>query len=223
MKREINFMLLLGILGLANIGFNIFTNWNIKEENYSIEIIGTEIHGTFSGLKATLNFDPAHAEQDALCASIDTHSLSTVFFLKTRHAFSKEALDVEKYPTIVFQSDAITKNGNLYEATGKLTVKDVTKRIIISFTFNGTDVSRAFKGSFKISPKEYHLTCNGTPEKVPLALHILEPVLNSYTFSNDLAELATMNESLNNTDRGRDLSGIQRKCTDQEITILNRR
>lgn len=209
MKREINFMLLLGVLGLANIGFNIFTNWNIKQDNNSIEIIGTEIHGTFFCLKAKLNFDPAHPEQGNLSAPIDAHSLSTDFFPKTRHALSKEALDVEKYPTIVFRSDAITKNGDLHEASGNLTVNDVTKRIIISFAFN--DVSRASKGSFKIRPKECHLTCKRTPEKIPLKLNILEPVLNLHTFSNDLAELATMNGFLDKTYRGRDLSEIQRK------------
>ncbi|MDQ0967676.1 polyisoprenoid-binding protein YceI [Flavobacterium sp. W4I14] len=211
MKREINFMLLLGVLGLANIGFNIFTNWNIKQDNHSIEIIGTEIQEAFSCLKAKLNFDPAHPEQGNLSAPIDARSLSTDFFPKTRHALSKEALDVEKYPTIVFRSDAITKNGDLHEASGKLTVNDVTKRIIISFAFNGTDISRAFKGSFKIRPKEYHLTCKKTPEKIPLELLILEPVLNPHMFSNDLAELATMNGFLDNTDRGRHLSEIQRK------------
>lgn len=204
MKREISFMLLLGVLGLANMGFNIFTNWNIKEDNYSVEITDAKMHGTFPGLNAMLNFDPAYPEQGTLSASIDACSLSTDFFLKTSHALSKEALGVGKYPTISFQSDAITKKGDLYEATGKLTVKDVTKRIIISFTFNGPDVSHAFKGDLKICPREYHLTCRGTPEEIPIALNILEPILNSHTFSNDLAELATMNEFLDDTDLGRD-------------------
>lgn len=39
MKREISFLLLC-VLGLANMGFNIFTNWNLKGQNCSVEITG---------------------------------------------------------------------------------------------------------------------------------------------------------------------------------------
>lgn len=44
-----------------------------------------------------------------------------------------------------------------------------------------------------------------------------EPVLNSHTFLNDLAELATMNEFLESTNLGRDFKRkYQRNYTDQE-------
>jgi len=200
MKREISFILLLGVLGLANMAFNTFTNWSIQEDNNSAEIAGTEMNGTFSGLKATLNFRPAHPEQAALSASIDPCSLNTGFFLKTGHVFSKETLDVKKYPTISFGPDAINKKGDLYDTPGELTIKDLTKRIIISFTFDGSDVSRYFRGNFKIRPKESDLICKGMQKQIPVALNIPQPVLNSHTFSNDLVELATMNELLDNTD-----------------------
>lgn len=224
MKREISVMLLLVVLGLANIGFNIFTNWDLKEDDYSVKITATEILGTFPSLKATLNFDPADPEQDTSSASIDACRLCADFFLQARYAFPTEANSIGKYPKISFQSDAITKKYDLYEATGKMIVKDVNKNIIISFTFNGPNLYRDFKGNLKIRPKEYHLTCSGMPE-IPVAIDILEPRLNSHTFSNDLAELATMNEFLDDTDLGWDFKrryqgSIQiKRFTDSKIDI----
>jgi hypothetical protein len=77
MKREISFMLLLGVLGLANIGFNIFTNWNLKKADYP-------------GLRSTLNFDPEGSGQSALSPSIDASELSAGFSLKTEYAYSED-------------------------------------------------------------------------------------------------------------------------------------
>jgi polyisoprenoid-binding protein YceI len=172
MKKNINILLLLIALGLANMGFNVINNWKVKEDGYSVKISGTKIDGTFTGLKATLIFDPAHPEQGVFSATIDAGSLSTGFFLKTNHALSEEALDAKKYPTIRFESDAVAKKGNFYEASGKLTLKGVTKNIIIPFTYTGNSTVGAFKGSFKINPKDYNITRHGTPDEITVALDI---------------------------------------------------
>ena len=172
MKKKINILLLLIAIGLTNMAFNVITNWKVKGEDYSVKISGTKIKGGFTGLKATLIFDPSHLETGNLTATIDAGSLSTGNFLKTRHALSEEALDAEKYPTISFQSDLIIKKGTSYEASGKLTLKGVTKNIVIPFIFIGNNAEGSFKGSFKINPHDYNLTRHGVPEEILITLDI---------------------------------------------------
>jgi polyisoprenoid-binding protein YceI len=172
MKTNFNIILVLIVLGLANMGYNVIYNWKVKEDNYSIKISGTKIDGTFTGLKSTLLFDPAHPEACSLSATVDATTLSTGFFLKTKHALSEEALDAKRYPTIRFQSDKVVKNGNFYEASGKLTLKGVTKNISIPFTYSSSSTTGTFRGTFKINPKDYHIDRHGTPDVITIVLNI---------------------------------------------------
>jgi polyisoprenoid-binding protein YceI len=172
MKTNFNIILVLIVLGLANMGYNVIYNWKVKEDSYSIKISGTKIEGTFTGLKATLVFDPAHPEACSLLATVDVTTLSTGFFLKTKHALSEEALDAKRYPTIRFQSDNVVKKGNFYEASGKLTLKGITKNIIIPFTYSNSSTKGSFKGTFKINPKDYRIDIDGTPDVITILLDV---------------------------------------------------
>ena len=57
-------------------------------------------------------------------ASINTHSED-----RDNHLRSEDFFDVEKYPTITFQSTDIQKDGDDYEVTGDWTIKGVTKPV----------------------------------------------------------------------------------------------
>ncbi|MBD1362934.1 YceI family protein [Mucilaginibacter sp. ZT4R22] len=172
MKKSTNLLMLMIVIGISNMAFNVITTWKVKEDDYSVKISGKKIEGTFTGLKATLNFDPAHLESSNLTATIDAGSLSTGNFLKTNHALSEEALDAKKYPVIKFQSEAISRKGNAYEASGKLTLKGITKEILIPFTFTGNNAEGAFKGDFKFNPHDYNINRHGTPEEILVTLNI---------------------------------------------------
>jgi polyisoprenoid-binding protein YceI len=102
MKKNINTAATANCIGISNMAFNVITTWKVKEDDYSVKISGKKIEGTFTGLKATLNFDPAHLESSNLTATIDAGSLSTGNFLKTNHALSEEAMDAKKYPSSNF-------------------------------------------------------------------------------------------------------------------------
>lgn len=149
--------------------FIALTTWKVKEP-YEVKFSGGKIHGEFKGLKANIEFDKTHPEASRISASIDANTIATGFFLKNSHA--KDALDADRYPVIRFRSTAVTKNGSGFKAEGNLTLKGVTKPVVIYFTFEDQGRSGTFRGSFKFAPKTFSITHDGTPSELTISLTV---------------------------------------------------
>lgn len=168
MKIHFKALLFLILVGLINMGFDIAHEWKMINNKYSVTFVAGSISGNFTGLKTNIQFDEAHPETSSISATINADSLSTGFFLGTRH--TKSALEVNKYPNIKFNSVSIKRNGLQYDAEGNLTLKDQTKPVVIHFSFDGKDNKGMFKGSFIINPKDFNITKFGTPDQVKIDL-----------------------------------------------------
>jgi polyisoprenoid-binding protein YceI len=172
LKRAVYLMMGVLIIGLS--AFAAMSSWKVKE-GYEVKFAGGKIEGKFEELKADIVFDKAHPEEAKISATINVNSLSTGFFLKNSHA--KEALDADKYPTITFVATSVTKSAGGYQAAGKLTMKGVTKPVTIHFTFTEQGSGGIFKGNFKVVPKEFNITKNGSPDELTIDLSV--PVTKS--------------------------------------------
>jgi polyisoprenoid-binding protein YceI len=148
----------------------VMTNWKVKGDESVVKFTSGKINGSFKGLKAEIVFDKEHPEQAKFSASIDAPSIATGFFLKNSHA--KDALGVDKYPTIKFVSTSVNKSGGAYLAKGNLTLKGITKPATIRFTFDGKGSQGVFKGNIKVIPKDFGIDRNGTPPQVMVNLTV---------------------------------------------------
>jgi polyisoprenoid-binding protein YceI len=171
MKKTIPAITLLAVTFAAS-AFTLISsfNWKVKEDSYTVSVKGKKIEGTFEGLKATIILDDNNPENSKISATIDASSISTGNWLKNRHA--KSALDADQYPKIKFESTSITSKGTSYEASGNLTLKDVTKKIVLPFTVTRNGQEAIFLGKFSIVPKEYNIKRMGTPELVEITLKV---------------------------------------------------
>ena len=131
-------------------------NWKVKDD-YSVMVYkgGTKFF-TFTGLKAVILFDEENPEKSKISASVDATSVNPGEKNDALREGAKtpETLDIAKYPIISFESTAITKKDNGYEATGNLTLKGITKEIKLPFTFE----KEVFIGGFTIEPKDFNIT-----------------------------------------------------------------
>ena len=118
------------------------TNWKVDTANAKINFsvkgpFGT-VHGSFTGLKATIHFDEKDLSASSFTASIETKTVSTGVKLRNRDLTHKEIwFNSEKYPTISFQSKKIEKTATGFKASGGLTIKAITKQVSIPFTISG--------------------------------------------------------------------------------------
>lgn len=141
--------------------------------------IGFEVkHMMVSKVKG--NFDAYTAEVEAadltdlttanIAFSFDVASINTRSEDRDNHLKSADFFDVEKFPNITFKSTKIEKDGEDYEVTGDLTIKDVTKPVTFEVEFGGKGTNPwgvevyGFEAEAKINREEFGLTWNAALE-----------------------------------------------------------
>ena len=134
------------------------TAWKVKTSaiTFKIKNAGISVDGSFTGLEADIKFNSLKPEEGSIKASVDTKTINTGIEMRNNHLSKPEYFDVEKYPKITLQSVKIEKTGPItFSGTFKLTIKNVTKEVIIPFNFLKIPEKTEFKGSFSINRKDY--------------------------------------------------------------------
>ena len=100
---------------------------------FSIGFAFSRVKGRFTAAKGTILYDNASPARSSITIVIDSKSIDTGWPHRDEHLRTSDFFDVEKYPTIVFQSERLRPSGERWLADGKLTMRGVTKPITIPF------------------------------------------------------------------------------------------
>jgi polyisoprenoid-binding protein YceI len=112
------------------------TAWNIDPVHSTAQfkvkhMMISNVKGEFTAVTGTLNFHPDDITQSSVQASIDAATINTREAQRDAHLKSPDFFDVEKYPTLTFQSTKVANNGNGELAvTGDLTIHGVTRSVV---------------------------------------------------------------------------------------------
>ncbi len=104
-------------------------------------LLVSKVHGLFTKWQGSLEFDPqdptgASAEIQIEVASVDTREAQ-----RDGHLRSPDFFDAEKFPQITFKSTKIDKSGdNEFKVTGDLTLRGVTKSVVLDVEYAGSAV-----------------------------------------------------------------------------------
>lgn len=152
-------------LGLITI-LTFASTWNVDTAkakiNFSVKGPFGTVHGSFSGLKATIKFDEKDLAGSSVTATVDVKTISTGIGMRN-HDLRKEEkwFNADKFPEISFRSHKIEKNEKGFKAIGELTMKGVTKPVEIPFTFSENGSSGIFKGEFNINREDFNVGKKG--------------------------------------------------------------
>ncbi len=105
---------------------------------FSIRHLVSRTSGNFTEFSGTITYDPAHPEQTAAEATIQTTSINTDNERRDNHLRGPDFFDIEKYPTITFKSTSAKKEGDKIMLTGDFTMHGVTKSITLPIEVLGT-------------------------------------------------------------------------------------
>ena len=144
------------------VGLSFSANWKADTAktkiDFTVKGIFGKVHGSFTGLEATIHFDEKDLSASTISASIDAKTVSTGISLRNSDLRNKEEwFNTEKYPRILFKSKKFEKTGNGYKVTADLTIKGITKPVEFPFTFTNKDGAGLFKGQFTIPRAEFNL------------------------------------------------------------------
>jgi len=131
------------------------TNANIA---FKIDNAGMAVDGTLAGLAADIRFNAADLASSKIFATIETSTISTKIAKRDEHLRKPDYFFVEQYPKMTLQSTKLEHvSGNSYEGYFKLTIKQVTKDIVIPLTIaeNGDVID--VTGAFSINRLDYNV------------------------------------------------------------------
>lgn len=151
--------------------FAAFTDWQLQDD-YVIKFNSRSAKGTIKGLKGVIRFDSTDLPHSKFDVTADVHTLNTGNRLKNKHALGKGFFHADKFPTIGFTSDSIVHAANGYNTYGSLRIKDVTRRVVIPFSFEQQGNKGVFRGNFSIDRKDYHLRRFAVSRQIDIELVI---------------------------------------------------
>ena len=150
--------------------------WTVDQSHSSIgfevkHMMVSKVKGQFTSYTADVE---AEDLTDLTTASInfvfDVASINTNSEDRDNHLKSADFFSADEFPTITFTSTNISKDGDDYQVTGDLTIKDVTKPVTFNVEFGGKGTNPwgievyGFEGKAKINREEFGLTWNAALE-----------------------------------------------------------
>ena len=165
---------LITILILAASAISYGQTFDINTENASVyfNYLSEKTTGSLSGVKASVTIDAANLSAAKVTGTVDVSTLSTKNKMRDKHLQSADFFDAEKYPTMKFESEQITKDGDIYNAKGKLTIKETTKDV----TFTVTEKEGKLKFKTTIFSADYGVAVKKGREKSKLVIVVKIPI-----------------------------------------------
>jgi polyisoprenoid-binding protein YceI len=104
-----------------------------SEVDFSIRHLGiSNVHGRFGNVAATVVINDADVSKSTVTATIDVTSVDTGVSMRDNDLKGAGIFDVAHFPTAAFTSTSIVKNGSNLTVTGNLTLRGITKPVVLN-------------------------------------------------------------------------------------------
>ena len=140
--------------------------------NFSVShMVVAEVTGRFKDFDAKVTQTGDSFSDSYVEAVIKTASIATDNERRDSHLRSDDFFNAEKYPEITFKSTSVKKTGkNTYNITGNLTIRDVTKPVVLNALYRGEikdprgNVKRGVKATTTINRFDFGTKWNAAME-----------------------------------------------------------
>jgi polyisoprenoid-binding protein YceI len=110
-----------------------------SDASFRVKHLMSNVKGHFGDLAGTIDLNRENPAGSSVEFTINAVSIDTANDNRDKHLRSADFFDVEKFPQITFKSTKIAASGtkDLYNVTGNLTMRGVTKEVVLPVTFLG--------------------------------------------------------------------------------------
>lgn len=149
------------ILSLAIIA-SISNAQTIVEENSKVDfnipnMKRKTVEGSFTGMKGSVVFDKNDLAASSFVVSIDPATVNTLKDKRDKHLKNEDFFHVDKFTSIDFKSEEISRNGDALITKGKMTIHGVTNEVSIPFSIEEAANLSTFTGTFELNRFDYGL------------------------------------------------------------------
>ncbi|RZV43988.1 MAG: YceI family protein [Acidimicrobiales bacterium] len=119
---------------------------------------GEEFEGRFKNFDASIKFDPEDLQNTNVVVTIDMASVDAGDAERNEALPGKEWFAVKPFPNAVFTSTSIKHTGgNSYEASGELTLKDISRAVDLPFELKIDGDTAEMSGSTLIDRTDFQV------------------------------------------------------------------
>jgi polyisoprenoid-binding protein YceI len=146
-------------------GTYVFDEGHTQVEFVSRHML-TKVRGRFTAFDGAITIGEG-PEDSHVEVEIDASSIQTNLEMRDEHLQSADFLDVERFPKLVFRSKELRlTGGNTFQIVGDLTIRDVTREVVLDAEFDGWGpglqggVMAAFSARTEIERADWDMTWN---------------------------------------------------------------
>ncbi len=173
MKR---FMFISALLMAFTLTAAAQSNWSFDKAHTTVgfevtHLVISEVEGHFGSYEGTVKTKGDDFEGASVNFTVDIASIDTDNDKRDAHLRSDDFFNAEKFPKMMFKSTSMKKTGkNTYKLYGNLTIRDVTKPVVLDVKHNGTvkdpwgNTKAGFAMSGSLDRFDYNLKWNKLTE-----------------------------------------------------------
>ena len=142
-----------------------------SEVEFQVRHLLSKVRGRFSDFSGSLDFDAEQPVSSSVRFTIRAASIDTNQADRDTHLRSEDFFAVDRFPALTFASTRVTpRGGGQFDVTGDLTIRDVTRSVVLPVTYLGTakdpwgNEKLAFEAEITINRKDFGLNWNAALE-----------------------------------------------------------
>jgi len=97
----------------------------------------SQYFGIFGDITGKMTLDPANPSAASVSIEVPIAKVTTTSAALNEHLLNADFFDAAKYPTATFRSTSVTVNGETAKIAGNLTIKGVTRPVVLDARFIG--------------------------------------------------------------------------------------
>ncbi|TVQ11768.1 MAG: polyisoprenoid-binding protein [Balneolaceae bacterium] len=152
------------------------TLWKIDPTHSEVQfkvkhLIISTVTGSFNAFDGSVESENDDFAGADVRFEADINSITTNNEQRDGHLKSDDFFNAEKFPKLTFESSSFEKTGDdSYKLTGNLTIRDITKEVVLDVVYGGTVVDpygqtkAGFEVTGTINRKEYGLSWSAVTE-----------------------------------------------------------
>lgn len=176
--RAVRALLLTGALLAAPVAFADAPAWSVDHDASRLGFAGQQngsgFDGAFERWQADIRFDPEALDDSQVVVTIETGSAVTG--LADRDSMMRGAawFATERYPEAVFESTGFRHlGGDAYEADAVLTIRDLSREMVLPFTLEIDDRTARMVGEATVIRTDFDVGTGDFAGPSPVALEVL--------------------------------------------------
>jgi polyisoprenoid-binding protein YceI len=153
------------------------TTWAIDPAHSNVEfsvkhMMISTVKGMFQTVEGTIQWDGKNFGAATVDARIDSSSITTFNEMRDNHLKTNDFFNAEQWPDMTFRSTRIEPKGDSeFKVHGELTIRDVTRPVVLDTEFEGLMEKdafgkrrAAFTATTDVNRKDFGVNWNGTIE-----------------------------------------------------------